>query len=62
MSEQPKLTGKYSHWLNIKPETENENPFSINWDHVDQWRELPPQVTEKVSDQEHVVLLIPEQE
>ena len=47
MSAQPKLTGKYSHWLNIEPEVENENPVCINWDHVDQWRELP-QVTEEV--------------
>ena len=31
---------------------------SINWDHVDQWRELP-QVT---SDQEHAFLLTSEQE
>ena len=44
-----------------KPEEENENPVCINWDHVDQWRELP-QVTEEVSDQEHVVLLTSKQE
>ena len=50
-----------SHWLNIKPEVENENPVCINWDHVDQWRELL-QVTEKQRDQKHVVLLTPEQE
>ncbi len=31
MSTQPKLSGKYSHWLNIKPEAENENPICINW-------------------------------
>ena len=43
MSAQPKLTGKYSHWLNIEPAAENENPVCINWDHVDQWRE--PQIT-----------------
>ena len=61
MSAQPKLTGKYSHWLNIEPEAENENPVCIKWDHVDQWRELP-QVTEEVSNQEHVVLFTSEQE
>ena len=33
MSAQPKLTGKYSRWLNI--ELEAENPVCINWDHVD---------------------------
>ena len=49
-----------SHWLNIGPEVENENPVCIKWDHVDQWRELS-QVTE-VSDQKHVALLISEQE
>ena len=38
MSTQPKSTGKYSHWLNIEPEVENENPVGISWDHVDQWR------------------------
>ena len=59
MSAQPKLTGKYSHQLNIEPEAGNENPVCINWDHVDQWRELP-QVTEEVSDQKHVVLLTSE--
>ena len=57
----PKSTGKYSHWLNIETEMENENPHCINQDHVDQWRELP-QVTEEVSDREHVILLIFEQE
>ena len=36
MSAQPKSTGKYSHWMNMKPEAENENPVCINWDHVDQ--------------------------
>ena len=55
MSAQPKSTGKYSHWLNIELEAENEKSICINWDHVDQWRELP-QVTEEVSDQEHVFL------
>ena len=35
MSTQPKSTGKYSHWLNIKLEAENENLVCINWDHVD---------------------------
>ena len=48
------MTGKYRHWLNIEPELENENPVCINRDHVDQWRELL-QVTEKVSDQRHVL-------
>ena len=47
--------GKYSHWLNIEPEVENENPVCIKW------RELP-WVTEEVSDQEHVVLFLSEQE
>ena len=61
MSAPPKLTEKYSHWLNIKPEVENEHPVCISWDYVDQWRELP-QVTEEVSDHEHVVLLTSEQE
>ena len=61
MSTQPKSTGKYSHWLNIEPKVENENPVCINWDHVDQWRELP-QVIEEVSDQEYVVLLTSEQQ
>ena len=55
MSAQPKSTGKHSHWLNIEPKAENENPVCINWDHVDQWKEQP-QVTEEVSDQEDVVL------
>ena len=41
MTAQPKSTGKYSHWLNIEPEAKNENPVCINWDHVDQLRELP---------------------
>ena len=40
MSTQSKSTGKYSHWLVIKPEVENKNPICINWDHVDQWRQL----------------------
>ena len=40
---------------------ENENPLCINCNHVDQWRELH-QVTEEVSDQEHVFLLTSEQE
>lgn len=40
MSTQPKSTGKYSHWLNIKPEAENEDHLCVNWDHVDQWRKL----------------------
>ena len=30
MSAQPKSTGKYSHWLIIEPEVENENPVCIN--------------------------------
>ena len=58
---QRKSTGKCSHWLNIEPEVENENLVCIKWDHVDQWRELH-QVTEEVSDQEHVVLLTSDQE
>ena len=45
ISAQPKSNGKYSHWLNIEPEGKNGNPVCINWNHVDQWRELP-QVTE----------------
>ena len=61
MSSQQKLTGKYRHWLNIELEEENENPVCINRDHVDQWRERP-QVTEKVSDQEYVLLFTSEQE
>ena len=61
MSSQPKSTGKYSHWLNIKPEAENKNLACINWDHVNQWRELL-WVTKEVSDQEQVVLLTSEQE
>ena len=61
MSTQPKPTGKYSHWLNIKPETKNKNPICINWNHVDQWR-LLHQITDVVSCQEYVVLLTSEQE
>ena len=37
------------------------NPDSAFWDHVDQWREQP-QVTDGVSEQEHVALLTFEQE
>ena len=37
------------------------NPEHVIWDHVDQWRELP-QVTDGVSEQEHVALLTFEQE
>ena len=40
MSALPKSTWKYSHWLIIEPEAENENPVCISWDHVDPWREL----------------------
>ena len=47
MNAQPKSTGKYSHWLNIEPKVESENPVSISMDHVDQ---------------EYVVLLTSEQE
>ena len=36
ISAQPKSTRKYSHWLNIESEVENENPVCINWDHVHQ--------------------------
>ena len=57
MSAQPKSTGKYSHWLNIEPEAENQNPVCINWDHVE--RNIS---SNKVSDHEHVVLLTSEQE
>ena len=39
MSKQPKGTGKYSHWLNIIRE-ENREPVCINWDQVDEWKEL----------------------
>ena len=60
MNTQPELTGKYSDWLNREAEVENENPVYINWDYLDQLRELP-QVTEEVSDEEHVVLLTSEQ-
>ena len=60
MSAQPKSTGKYSYWLNIEPKVEKENPVCMNWDHVDQWKELP-QVAEEVSDQKHIVLLTSEQ-
>ena len=45
----------------MKPEAENENPICINWDHVDQWWQLL-QVKDKVSRQEHIVLLTSEQE
>ena len=50
-----------SHWWNIEPEVENENLVCIIWDYVDQWQ-LLAQVTEEVSDQEHVVLLTSEQQ
>ena len=58
---QPKSNGKYSHWLNIEPEAENENPVCIKWDLVDQWRELSP-IRVEVSNQEYVVLLTSELE
>ena len=46
--------------MNIKSEEENETPICINWDHVGQWRQLH-QVTDKVSCQEYVVLVMFEQ-
>ena len=55
MNSQSKSIGRYSDWLNIEPEAEDENPVCINWNHVDQ-------VPEEVSDQEHVVLLTSDQE
>ena len=61
MSTQPLLTGKYSYWLNIKPEAENKNLIYINWDHVDQWR-LLHQVTDGINCQEYLVLLTSERE
>lgn len=57
MSVQPKSTGKYSHWINIEPEDENEDQVCINWNHIDHWREVP-----QYTEQENVVLLTAEQE
>ena len=39
---------------------ENENPIYINYDHVDQWRQLHQ--VDGVSCQQHIVLLTSEQE
>jgi hypothetical protein len=39
LSSQPKKTGIYSHWINIK--TEGEDPECLNWDNVSEWCNLP---------------------
>ncbi|GAB1599998.1 hypothetical protein Ahia01_000277300 [Argonauta hians] len=57
MNTQPKLSGNYGHWRNVEPAAENESPLCVNWDEVDQWRE----VTEG-DHEEHVVFLTAEQE
>jgi hypothetical protein len=39
LSSQPKKTGIYSHWINIK--TDGEDPECLNWDNVSEWCNLP---------------------
>ena len=59
MSGNRKSNGKYSLWLNIEPEAENENSVCIDWNHVGQWSEQH-QVTAEVSDEEHAFLFTSE--
>ena len=40
LSVQPKQTGKYKDWINVHVDGE-EDPICVNWDHVDEWSELP---------------------
>ena len=40
LSIQPKQTGNYRNWLNVHVDGQNE-PSSVNWDHVSTWSELP---------------------
>ena len=56
---QPKSSGMYNHWLNVKMENGDEQ--CINWDHVQQWRYIPER-NEELEEEAYVVLLTARQE
>lgn len=38
---EPRQTGKYKEWVNVHVGRWDEEPGCTNWDHIDDWKELP---------------------